>query len=88
MNDMPGNTISEEVVSVTFDVSLITLDEMLEVFEIGGKSQATQEEGLKMLRSMRKCLVASSRPLTGADLQGVVKQFVLHVINGGNDGKN
>jgi len=80
----------EETVEITFDLSKITLDEILDVFEMADKdaSQLGKSETIALLRSMRKCIVKSSRPVTGADLQPVVQQFVMMVISGGPNGKN
>ncbi len=79
-----------DVMELTFDLSKIGLDELLDVVEMADADPKTLTKGqaFGMMRTMRKCLVGSSRPLTGADLQAVVSQFVLYCLSGGIEGKN
>jgi len=85
-------TAAEAPAEFTFDLALISLDELMDVFDIffaaqEGNSSNDPAAYRKMFHAVRKTLVAGSRPLTGADLQPVIEGFAQSVL-GGDSQKN
>lgn len=80
----------EEVVEVSFDLSRVSLDEMLDVIDLFDKprEEFTLQDNIMPLRVMRKCLVRGSRELTGADLMGIFQDFLAAVLGADKNSKN
>lgn len=80
----------DQVKNFTFDLARISLDELLDVLELADMdlNKGTPKEAVQLLRSMRKCLVKGSDPLTGADLQPVLQGFMQMALGGGPQAKN
>ena len=78
------NKTQNETVEITFDFSKLELFELLDLIEISAQAAANQREGkqgsspentVKIMQSLRKCFVTSSRPLTGADYMAFIAVF-------------
>lgn len=80
----------EEVVEVSFDLSRVTLDEILDVIDLfdKGTEKFTIHDNVMPLRIMRKCLVKGSRELTGADLMNIFQGFLAAVLGADKNSKN
>jgi hypothetical protein len=72
------------VVEIVFDFSKLDLFEMLDLIEISAQAAANQKEGkpasepantVKIMQSLKKCFVSSSRPLTGSDYVNFIAVF-------------
>lgn len=77
------NTDNESV-EIIFDFAKLDLFELLDLIEISAQAAANQKEGkqasspestVKIMQSLRKCFVSSSRPLTGADYMAFLGMF-------------
>ncbi len=80
-----GEQKDETVKQFSFDLSRLSLDEVLDVIELAGldKSEFDRKAFVKVVRSLRKALTPGSSALTGADVQPVINAFIAYVLGGG-----
>lgn len=84
-----------EALEIKFDLSKISMNDMLSLLEFSAKAalqnedpttaeKTTPTEFLVFVRSVRACLVGSSRPLTGNDFNALAENFWLSFKDSGN----
>lgn len=71
----------------TFDLSRISIDEMLDVLDFD-TDNFTPKQVSRIVRALKKCLVRGSRELTGADLKAVLQGFMSFMFGGDETAKN
>lgn len=85
-NKTPESTTLPEG-DFSFDLSKISLDEMLDVLDFDLDSRDFRQIA-RIVKALKKCLVKGSRELTGADLKDVLQGFMAYLFGGDETAKN